>query len=58
MSVLREKEDIRSLISGMYVDPDIIKFENKYYLYPTTDGYVNWTGTQFHVFSSVILRNW
>ena len=58
MSVLRKNEDIRPLISGMYADPDIIKYENKYYLYPTTDGYVHWTGTQFHVFSSDNLRDW
>jgi len=37
----------------LYADPDITYFDGKYYIYPTTDGYDGWSGTKFHVFSSV-----
>ena len=29
-----------------------------YYVYPSTDGFDNWTATQFHVFSSKDLYQW
>lgn len=36
----------------------MLKYKDTYYLYPTTDGFANWSGTQFHAFSSGNLREW
>ncbi|MGN0242872.1 MAG: family 43 glycosylhydrolase [Lachnospiraceae bacterium] len=47
-----------SIFDGKYADPDIAYFNGKYYIYPTTDGYSGWSGTQFHVFSSENLVDW
>lgn len=46
------------VLPGQFADPDIDVFNGKFYLYPTTDGYSGWGGTQFHVFSSEDLVNW
>jgi beta-xylosidase len=46
------------VLPGFYADPQIAAFGNKFYLYPTTDGYANWLSTQFHAFSSTNLANW
>ncbi|MBE5922725.1 MAG: hypothetical protein E7269_08235 [Lachnospiraceae bacterium] len=46
------------VIPGLFADPDIIRANGKYYLYPTTDGFTGWSGTQFHAFSSIDLHNW
>lgn len=46
------------IIEGLYADPDMIKYNGKYYIYPTTDGFTGWSGTKFHVFSSEDLENW
>lgn len=40
------------VLSGLYADPDIAIFDGRYYLYPTTDGFDGWSGTEFFVFSS------
>jgi beta-xylosidase len=41
------------VIPGLYADPDLIVAANgKYYLYPTTDGFDGWSGTEFYAFSS------
>lgn len=48
------------ILEGYYADPDIL-FSNKtgkYYLYPTSDGYMNWGGHYFKTFSSVDLKEW
>ncbi len=37
---------------------DMLKYQDTYYLYPTTDGFANWSGTQFHAFSSRDMREW
>ncbi|MDR6881363.1 family 43 glycosylhydrolase [Bacillus sp. 3255] len=50
--------DGHQVLPGQYADPDIAKFGDRYYLYPTTDGFKNWSGTQFHVFSSADMRIW
>lgn len=39
-------------INGLFADPDIAIFQDTYYIYPTTDGFDRWSGTQFFVFSS------
>lgn len=48
------------LFNGLYADPDIIWSEKnkKYYCYPTSDGFNNWSGTYFKTFSSADLVNW
>ncbi|SEN50293.1 Beta-xylosidase [Amphibacillus marinus] len=40
------------VISGLYADPDLVAFGDKYYLYPTTDGFTDWSGTSFSAFVS------
>ncbi|MNC29120.1 Xylosidase/arabinosidase [compost metagenome] len=50
--------DGHQVLPGQFADPDLAKFGGRYYLYPTTDGYTGWSGTQFHVFSSADLREW
>lgn len=54
------KDHHNPVLTGMYADPDII-YSNKtgrFYIYPTTDGYNNWSGTHFKSFSSSDLINW
>lgn len=48
------------VLEGFHADPDIIFSEKmgKYYLYPTSDGYENWGGYYFKVFSSDDLVDW
>ncbi len=48
------------VIRGYYADPEIIysEKEQKYYIYPTSDGFYNWEGTYFEAFSSTDLKNW
>lgn len=48
------------VLPGYFADPDILYSEKtgKYYLYPTSDGYLNWSGTTFRVFSSENLTDW
>ncbi len=53
-------EDHNPVLEGFYADPDIIWSEKnqKYYMYPTSDGFNNWSGTYFKAFSSTDLVNW
>jgi hypothetical protein len=46
------------VIPGLYADPHLANFDGRYYLYPTTDGYEGWSGTQYRVFSSMDLMTW
>lgn len=46
------------ILPGQYADPDIALFDGRYYLYPTTDGFENWSGWQFKVFYSDNLMQW
>ncbi|WP_261301757.1 family 43 glycosylhydrolase [Paenibacillus andongensis] len=45
-------------LGGQFADPDIDVFNGKFYIYPTTDGFEGWNGTQFHVFSSENMMVW
>lgn len=48
------------VLDGFYADPDIIysnKYQ-KYYLYPTSDGFTGWGGFYFKAFSSDNLKDW
>lgn len=53
-------EDNNPVLSGFYADPEIIYSQktNKYYIYPTSDGFTGWSGTYFKTFSSPDLINW
>ena len=53
-------EDHNPVLEGYYADPDILYSEKtgKYYIYPTTDGFENWSGYYFKVFSSDNLVDW
>ncbi|GAA2645430.1 family 43 glycosylhydrolase [Paractinoplanes durhamensis] len=44
--------------AGLNADPNLTVFDGVYWLYPTTDGFAGWCGTQFHAFSSTDLVNW
>lgn len=46
------------IIKGQFADPDIVQFGDTYYIYPTTDGFSHWSGTQFHAFSSKDRMHW
>ena len=52
--------DHNPVLNGYYADPEIL-YSNKtqkYYLYPTSDGFTGWSGTYFKTFSSTDLVNW
>jgi len=53
-------EDHNPVLEGFYADPEILYSEKtgKYYLYPTSDGFNNWSGDFFKVFSSENLVDW
>src|SRR6185369_17913672 len=46
------------VLPGLYADPNIAVFGDTFYMYPTTDGFPGWSGTQFHAFSSKDLTHW
>jgi len=48
------------VLSGFYADPEILYSEKtkKFYIYPTSDGFTNWSGNYFKCFSSDNLVNW
>ncbi len=50
--------DGHQVLPGQFADPDLAKFGDRYYLYPTTDGFEGWSGTPFHVFSSEDRKVW
>lgn len=52
--------DNNPVLEGYYADPEIIYShkENKFFLYPTSDGHDSWSGTYFEVFSSDNLVDW
>lgn len=53
-----KKEHKNPILKGLYADPDIAQFKDTYYIYPTSDGYSGWSGTEFRVFSSKDLKEW
>jgi hypothetical protein len=46
------------VLPGLYADPNIVVFDDTFYLYPTTDGVADWGATTFSVFSSKNLVQW
>lgn len=53
-------EEKNPVITGYYADPEILYSNktNKYYLYPTSDGFDGWGGYYFKAFSSDNLSDW
>jgi len=47
-----------AVLPGVYADPHIAAFGNKFYLYPTTDGSEGWMSDHFTAWSSKDLVNW
>ncbi|MGN9911248.1 family 43 glycosylhydrolase [Phytohabitans sp. LJ34] len=46
------------VLPGLYADPNIAYLDGRYYIYPTTDGFAGWSGTQYKAFSSTDLVHW
>ena len=48
------------VLKGYFADPEVLFSQktSKYYLYPTSDGFDNWSGDYFKVFSSDNLVDW
>nr|WP_256363077.1 family 43 glycosylhydrolase [Streptomyces sp. TRM70350] len=46
------------VLPGLNADPNIVRFGDTYYIYPTTDGFAGWSGTQFKAYSSKDLVHW
>lgn len=48
------------VLEGFYADPQVLYSQktNKYYIYPTSDGFEGWGGYYFKVFSSDSLVEW
>ena len=40
------------VLEGLYADPDLYYEDGTFYLYPTTDGFPHWSGSEFYVFTS------
>ncbi|KJD34733.1 hypothetical protein PK35_02965 [Tamlana nanhaiensis] len=47
-------KDHNPVLEGGYADPEVLYSHKteKYYIYPTSDGFHNWSGTYFKTFSS------
>jgi arabinoxylan arabinofuranohydrolase len=48
------------ILKGYYADPDVLYSEKtkRYYIYPTSDGFHEWSGSYFKAFSSDNLKDW
>ncbi|MGW0824435.1 family 43 glycosylhydrolase [Streptomyces sp. NPDC002845] len=46
------------VLPGLNADPNIVRFGDTFYIYPTTDGFPGWSGTQFKTYSSTDLVHW
>ncbi|MFT4204863.1 MAG: family 43 glycosylhydrolase [Chitinophagaceae bacterium] len=48
------------ILNGFYADPEVLYSHktNKYYIYPTSDGFTGWSGNYFKTFSSHNLVDW
>ncbi|CAM5600320.1 family 43 glycosylhydrolase [Streptomyces aurantiogriseus] len=54
-----EAQRMRSpVLPGLNADPNIVRFGDTFYIYPTTDGFPGWSGTQFKAYSSTDLVHW
>jgi beta-xylosidase len=48
----------KAVLPNVYADPHIAVFGNKFYLYPTTDGYDGWASDKFTCWSSDNIVDW
>ena len=57
---MKDIVDNNPVLEGFYADPEVMYSEKtgKYYLYPTSDGFMNWGGSYFKTFSSDNLKDW
>jgi hypothetical protein len=46
------------VLPGLNADPNIVRFGDTFYMYPTTDGFDGWSGTLFKAYSSTDLVHW
>ncbi|MEV0176496.1 family 43 glycosylhydrolase [Streptomyces sp. NPDC050803] len=46
------------VLPGLNADPDVQYLDGEYWIYPTTDGFRGWGGTQFKAYSSKDLVHW
>ncbi|WP_324609168.1 family 43 glycosylhydrolase, partial [Streptomyces scabiei] len=46
------------VLPGLTADPNIVRFGDTFYMYPTTDGFAGWSGTKFKAYSSKDLVHW
>lgn len=46
------------VLPGKYADPDIAVFNNRFYIYPTTDGTEGWMSDYFTCWSSADMVHW
>ncbi|MBV7695135.1 family 43 glycosylhydrolase [Streptomyces sp. TRM70350] len=46
------------ILPGLNADPDVRYMDGRYWIYPTTDGFPGWSGTQFKAYSSKDLVHW
>ncbi|MEU5892247.1 family 43 glycosylhydrolase [Streptomyces sp. NPDC047461] len=46
------------VLPGLNADPNVVRFGDTFYIYPTTDGFEGWSGTQFKAYSSKDLVHW
>ncbi|MFF3374950.1 family 43 glycosylhydrolase [Streptomyces sp. NPDC002680] len=46
------------VLPGLNADPNIVRFGDTFYIYPTADGFEGWSGTQFKAYSSKDLVHW
>ncbi|MFE5893022.1 family 43 glycosylhydrolase [Streptomyces sp. NPDC056462] len=46
------------VLPGLNADPNIVRFGDTFYLYPTIDGFEGWSGTHFKAYSSTDLVHW
>lgn len=55
-----QKRQTEGVLPGYFADPNIVAFEVdcKYYIYATSDGYDDWGGKEFYVWSSSDLATW
>lgn len=53
-------EQNNPVLEGYYADPDVLYSEKtkRYYIYPTSDGFHEWSGSYFKTFSSDNLKDW
>ncbi|MDP9794388.1 beta-xylosidase [Catenuloplanes nepalensis] len=46
------------VLPGFTADPHLVVYGDTYWLYPTTDGFDDWSGTRFRAYSSTDLTRW